>query len=417
MKSNNIETFFEVFNLMADYDDLIAFRYKDKEFTYKDLRNQVLYSINNLSSFNDKRIGIMLDDTYDFIILYFAVVLSNNTAVLLTSEKEFSICDLIIDSNNKDIYLKKIKEGTPKIRDKASCATILFSSGTHGEPKGVMLSEVNLISDTFSGKRMYRYDKGMTYLHLLPNTHAFGLVCDLFGPLFSGGTICLMESKYDFLNALVRFNPDSLNIVPALLETLYKCLKTFKFNLKKVISGGAGTDYKMIKKFYDIGVNVHACYGLSECAPCVSIAPEGYPLTHSSGKILDCNTITIIDNEICIEGSNVMIGYFNEEPLKGIYHTGDLGYIKDGEIYLTGRIDDLIILDSGIKLSPQYIESLVNEKGAIESILKKENGNVVLKIVSENELDLSDISEMNYIDRVIYTKEPLLRTATGKLIR
>ena len=60
---------------------------------------------------------------------------------------------------------------------------------------------------------------------------------------------------------------------------------------------------------------------------------------------------------------------------------------------------------------------MVNEKCAFDSILKKENGNVVLKIVSENELDLSDISEMNYIDRVIYTKEPLLRTATGKLIR
>lgn len=417
MKTNNIETFSYVFNLMVDYNDLIAFRYKDKEYSYQTFRKQVLYSIYHFNSYENKKVGIKIDDTYEFTCLYFAVVLSNNTAVLLTDESDSSICDLIIDSSNKDEFLKEVKQGTIKIRDNDSPATIIFSSGTHGKPKGVMLSEKNLVSDTFSGKRMYNYDKGMTYLHLLPNTHAFGLVCDLFGPLFSGGTICLMETKYDFYNSLIRFNPDSLNIVPALLPVLYECLKTFKYNLKKVISGGAGTDYNIIKKFYDIGVNVHACYGLTECSPCVSIAPEGKPLTHSSGKLLDCNKVIIIDGEICIEGTNVMIGYYGEEKLSGLYHTGDLGYLKDDEIYITGRIDELIILDSGVKLSPQYIESKVNEKGAIESLLKKIDDKIVLTIFSKNELDLSDINELSYIDKIVYSKEPLERTTTGKLVR
>ena len=325
MNLSKTETFSYVFNNMKSYEDLIAFRYKDKEYSYKTLRNQVLHSLKHFNDFENKLIGIRIDDTYSFTCIYFAVVLSNNTAVLLSENNDSSICDFVIDKDNVSNYLTQDDYGKIKTRDHNSCASILFSSGTHGKPKGVMLSEANLVSDTFSGKRMYEYNKGMTYLHLLPNYHAFGLVCDLFGPLFSGGTICLMESKYDFYNALIRFNPDSLNIVPALLPTLYECLKTFKYNLKKVISGGAGTDYNIIKKFYDICLNVHACYGLTECAPCVSISPEGSPLTHSSGKILDCNKIEIIDDEICITGTNVMIGYYGYEPLKGVYHTGDLG--------------------------------------------------------------------------------------------
>ncbi len=417
MNQNEMNTFVDIFYLWNEYRELIAFETKTKKYTYAELQEQILFSSYFFSHINQKKIGIKITNTYKFVVILFSVLLTNNIAVLL-GNNTFEDLDLLIDDHNVDNYLTTEKKGIIKSRDNIECAVILFSSGTHGQPKGVMLSERNLITNTFSGMRMYRYNHGYKYLNFLPNYHAFGLVCDLFGPLFSGGTICIMESRLDFLNSLIFFNPDCLNIAPAFLPILCQCLKQFKFNLKKVISGGAHTNYDDILELHKIGVGVYSCYGLSECSPCVSISPENDFLNKSCGKILDCCNIIIIDNEICIEGSNVMIGYYGHAKHSGLYHTGDLGYLKNGYLYVTGRVDELIVLSSGIKLSPLYIESKLNEKKeVIESLLKKENDKVTLYIFAKEKVDLTDIEEISYVDMIQFVDMPLPRNETGKLIR
>ena len=325
-------------------------------------------------------------------------------------------------------------------RDNKHISTVLCSSGTTATPKAVALSQNNIISDLVSGMEKYQFAENGVYVNIIPYTHAFGVVCDLLGPLYSASTIYLTYDVISFVVGIATFNPTALNVTPGIVEALIQRIeavgdktKVVGNRLKKILSGGAGTPAALCEKMASYDIAVFGCYGLSECAPCVSVNRDNYNKFGSAGLPLNCNTISIEPSgEIIIKGSNVMIGYLDNsgnlvEELHGEYKTGDIGFIDaDGFLYVQGRVDDLMVFSDGNKLMPQIIEAELNElNGVKESVVYMIDNKLSATVVVKDEKDLKNIEDFvrkavfkGYkIAKVYTTTDPLIRNAMGKLNR
>ncbi len=430
--------------IIRSYSSQNAF-YKDGQYiTYEQFSNDVVACKNAVSHHRNKKIGLLFDDTYYFTVMYFATVLTGNIAVLLSHEQSveyFSaivpIDDIVKDADVQDILsnCKTSLHLDNVICDPYACCTILFSSGTTSTPKGIMLSSNNIASDIVAGMQKYTYAKEGRYINVIPFTHAFGLVCDILAPLFSGSVICCLKNKYELFTVMPKFKPTNLNLPPVMVTMLYKLIENAQGNvsavtggdLKKILSGGAGTGADIVQKMRSYGINVYGCYGLSECSPCVAVNRDDYYKDGSAGIILDCNKVRIDDNdEIVISGTNVMLGYYPNKEMKGYeHHTGDLGYIdSDGFLYVTGRLDDLIVLENGIKIMPQNIEVQISSiDGVKETIVYSQNKQLHCCVVIENLEIKNDIFskikslDISFVIEYHFQTEELCRNKSGKLRR
>ncbi len=300
-------------------------------------------------------------------------------------------------------------------------ATIVFTSGTTGKGKGVMLSQTNIVSDMTQG--MYLFDITRKTLNVLPPHHTFGSTVNYVGHYAQGCEIYITSGIKYLLNELKEQQPTHLVLVPLFVETLYRRIwttaeksgidkklktgmklsnalrkigidkrrslfaqvhETFGGKLEMIICGGAALNQDIIDFFDAIGITVLNGYGITECAPLVSCNRNEWQKNGSVGLPIIGEEVRIYEpdangeGEICVKGPNVMLGYYEEPEATaavfdsdGFFHTGDYGKLDEqGWLYITGRKKNLIIFSNGKNVYPEEIETEISRiRGVLEVVV------------------------------------------------
>ena len=330
-----------------------------------------------------------------------------------------------------------------KVSDSDAC-TIFFTSGTTGPDKPVLLSQRNIASNIYQASSIFE-PVGKKVVSFLPYHHALGLVTGVLKPLYYKRNTFINSSLKYLVKDLKEQKPSTIFVVPAFLEMFYKqimktvkksgkdkdlekgikisnfllrfgidirkklfkdILESFGGELSYIICGGAYLDTKYIKFFRSIGIEVLNGYGITECSPVISVNRNFYKRDGSVGQLCKDVEVKIIDDEICVKGENVMIGYYNDKEntdsvlIDGYYHTGDLGYLdKDGFLFITGRKKNIIILANGENVSPEVIEEdLLKDDQVEEVIVYEKDDNLVACIYPSEEY----IGNQEYFDNLIH---------------
>ncbi|MBQ3463839.1 MAG: AMP-binding protein, partial [Clostridia bacterium] len=363
----------------------------------------------------------------------------------------------ILSEPEKDTPLPEINPG--------ECALIIFTSGTTGNAKGVMLSHANEIDNAFSadeaGDVIPPYEEVL--LNVLPIHHIFCINNDIFMSVRYGMTVCLCRDLRKMMHSILLFEPTFIRMVPMMVKALINRFNiTKKQNadasldeLKEMVWGkslyriGTGGGYlapDLAQKFLDIGIRIGQGYGMSECSPKICVPDYNRPEKVASVgvPVRGCD-IRIQDGEIQVKSQSVMLGYYkDEEQTKeaftedGYLRTGDLGYIdEDGFVFLTGRKKNLIIFENGENVSPEAIENIFDGELLIADILVYGKDNKIAAEVYPNfeyasVNGISDIiSEVNrivaeknetlptysQIASVSVRKNPFEKTSSKKIIR
>lgn len=270
-------------------------------------------------------------------------------------------------------------------------ATIMFTSGTTGKSKGVMLTHRNLAENATCLDM--GLESGMVILSVLPIHHAYCLSMDILKGISIGTVICINDSLLRVAKNIKLFEPNMILMVPLMIETLAKKLeeaswipaplvkvKVFGKQFHTVCSGGAYLNPAYLELFKKYGIAIWQGYGMTECSPVISSNYGQYMKDGSVGKLMPNCEIKVVDEELWVKGSSVMQGYYKmpketEETLcDGWLKTGDLGYVdEDGFVFLTGRKKNLIITPNGENVSPEEIENKLGENRLVQEILVRES--------------------------------------------
>jgi len=313
------------------------------------------------------------------------------------------------------------------------CA-ILFTSGTTGTSKGVMLSQRNLTAAVNAAVQTMPFDDTITSLSVLPLHHSYELTCEHLSCICLGSEMFINDSLKNLKRNISSYKPDGLVLVPVFIETLYKRIwdearkngrekklkagiklsnallffgidlrnkffgeitAAFGGNMHTIISGGAPLSPDIIKNFYSLGITIFEGFGITECAPLVSVNSPQYMKLRSVGRPVQCCEVKIGEDregnvgEILVKGDNVMLGYYEDPEATreaftpdGWFNTGDMGYLdKDGFIYITGRKKNIIIMGNGKNIYPEELEEYLYKIDLIEEcvVVERQNeGNPVL---------------------------------------
>ena len=300
-------------------------------------------------------------------------------------------------------------------------ALMVFTSGTTGKGKGVMLSQNAVLSDLSS---IIPYmDFGKKTVGVLPPHHTFGSSVMLIGHMMIGSEIYISGGLRYVAKELKEQEPEHFVIVPLYLETFYRRIMAnlkekkkeklvarmikvsngmlkvgidvraklfgeiraaFGGKVKMIISGGAPINPEILNFFEAIGISTLNGYGITECAPIIAVNHSKSSIPGSVGYVLDIDTVKIDhpnedgEGEIWVTGPNVMLGYYKDEAAtadaidsEGYFKTGDYGKLdKNNVLYITGRKKNLIILSNGKNVYPEEIENeLVATPGVIDIIV------------------------------------------------
>lgn len=300
-------------------------------------------------------------------------------------------------------------------------AAILFTSGTTGTSKGVMLSYKNFIACANACCRSMQYDKDDVLVSVLPIHHTYELSTTQISGTNIGATIVICEGVRYATRYFKEYKPTAVILVPLFLETIHKkiwaeikkkgmekkvrtaisvsdaLLKTgvdirdkmfsdvtsvFGGNLKSIVAGGAPLDPKIVKDFYSFGITVLQGYGITECSPLVSVNRPGKVVFNSVGQPVEGVEVKIDhlpdsvgdEGEILVKGENVMMGYYeNPEATEAVltedgwFRTGDIGTVdKKGYIYITGRLKNVIIASNGKNIYPEELEDYLYRISAVK---------------------------------------------------
>ncbi len=306
--------------------------------------------------------------------------------------------------------------------DVKALALLVFTSGTTGKGKGVMLSQFNVLS-CMSDVIPYVYF-GRKTVGVLPPHHTYGSSVMLIGHMMIGCEIYISAGLKYVVKEFKTEKPEHLVLVPLYLETFYRKMqagikdqgkekivpklmvlarfiqRVFHINVGKrwfaklrealggeinmVISGGAPINGDILKFFEALGINTLNGYGITECAPIIAVNRTKNVVAGSVGNVLTIDDVKIAEpnelgeGEICVKGDNVMLGYYKESELtaeafdeEGYFKTGDYGkFGKKGTLFITGRKKNLIILSNGKNVYPEEIESeFVSVPGVVDVIV------------------------------------------------
>lgn len=333
-------------------------------------------------------------------------------------------------------------------------AAILFTSGTTGQSKGVMLSNGNLIDNTTcEPDNNFRGQKRMT---VLPIHHVFCFTCDVLCALWYGRILCVNDSLMRIPKNLKIFQPDETTFVPMIAASILLKMQlaaekdpdkiaigkaTFGENFSVIYTGGAYLSPEIIKGYEEFGIAIAQGYGMTECSPRICTGVKGCPKPMSVGRRVPGCEIRIVDGEICVKSKSVMQGYYKnpEETAKaltedGWLKTGDLGYVDDdGYVYITGRKKNLIILSNGENVSPEEIENQFACCKPVKEIVVYERDNLITAEVypdpdyvsGDVEADIQqEIDRVNLgfppakrIAKLVIRETEFPKTASKKIIR
>lgn len=277
------------------------------------------------------------------------------------------------------------KEGSIQTNVKKNdIATIVYTSGTTGKPKGVILTHNNILSNISAIRIPLENDVLLSYLplsHMLERT-AF------YYQLTKGSTVHFSEGFHSLSGEIKKIRPTVMTTVPLLLEkihfhyhwlpeSLLSIIIKWKLrSLRYFVCGGAHLNAETEKFYLNLGIPIYTGYGMTETSPIISLNVPSHHKFGSAGKILKDVRVKIAgDGEILVKGPNVMKGYLNlkkktnEVLKKGWFATGDLGKTENGYLHVTGRKKHLLVTSSGEKLSPEYVETKLRESKTVDDAL------------------------------------------------
>lgn len=431
---------------------------------------QMLLDMNGLGTalitggLKGKRIGVIGENSYMWAITYLAVVGGTGVVVPLDKElpekdlkgivKEAELSCVAFDKkfeklfkevkadpenelevligleageSNEEVFSwkdfvekgkKAVAEGNRDFIDaqinSQEMSILLFTSGTTGTSKAVMLSHENICVDLMSLPTLLVVHPEDIFFSMLPVHHTYECTAGFLMPLYKGASIAYCEGLKYIVKNLSEAKPTMFLTVPLVIENMHKkiwqnaiksgkadtlrkmmnlnrklkkvginisgiynkqIMALFGGRLRMLISGGAAILPSILDDVNDWGVTALQGYGLTECAPMCALNPDKNAKSDSLGyvppgmefKVFEADPETGI-GELCVKGGNVMLGYYNNPEATaqvirdGWFHTGDLGYVdKDGYIYLTGRKKNVIITANGKNIYPEELEFILSE--------------------------------------------------------
>lgn len=343
--------------------------------------------------------------------------------------------------------------------DREKMSILLFTSGTTGMAKGVMLSHNNITENLMVMGTLVNIVPSDVFFSILPIHHTYECTCGFLLPLYRGAGIAFCEGLKYIVRNLEEAKPTVFLGVPLIFESIYKKIwsqakksksdvklrrvlaineKTKKIGidlapilLKKVtaifggkmrlmIAGGAAIDPDVLKGLKAFGINAIQGYGLTECSPIVGINPDfdprddsaGYPPPFVEVRIEEANEEGI--GEIVVKGENIMLGYYHNQEATdavikdGWFYTGDLGFIdKEGYIHITGRKKNVIITKNGKNVFPEELEFYLGkipfvEESMVWGIDREDNGDTLIcASIKPNSDELSMILGKSYTDEQV----------------
>ena len=454
----------DLINVVHGGDDDIVFCDKKREETFKRIRDQ-LPNVKYFVCFDRE------EDENEF--LSFSKLLEKGKALYESGDRSY--CDM-------------------KTADMNALKMLIYTSGTTGLAKGVMLSEHNLISLVHYGLKLASIRE--VGLSVLPYHHSYEAVAGLLVAIHRHSTVCINDSLKRIVKNLALYQPKYMYVVPALMEVLYRRMwasieekgktKTVKTgikltgflrklgidkrrkvfaelhaalggNLEKIVCGGAPLRAEIADFFDDIGIIVTNGYGITECSPLVSVNTDFINDPKTVGFPMECVDVRI-DNpnedgegEICVKGDIVMLGYYKNEAATaevftedGYFRTGDYGTInKKGQILITGRKKNIIILGNGKNIYPEELEDYIGGipyvlesivyadrdasgteaslavQCAVDPELLEKEGKEALEAKLKHDVfvQLESLPTYKQVTNVIIRETPFVKTTTNKIRR
>ena len=344
--------------------------------------------------------------------------------------KTINSFDNLIDKGSKSLGKSSFKKDTLYKVKEDDVVSIIYTSGTSSKPKGVMLTHKSIISNILGANELVKEleVKDHKFLSIIPLSHAYEHTAGFFLPILIGAEIFFNENRDQIVNDLLSVKPSLMTAVPRLYEVLHKKInnqlsnqskitqklfsktielgtkkfekhellfieklqdfaldklvrkkiqKKFGGNLKAFISGGAALNEQIGLFFQSLGINILQGYGQTECSPLISCNPINHIKINSVGPVIKGIDIKLSkQNEILVKGNSLMKGYWKDKKntnntiIDGWLHTGDLGSIdEDGYLYISGRINEMIVNSGGENIAPVPIENLLMSYDEIEQAL------------------------------------------------
>ena len=265
-------------------------------------------------------------------------------------------------------------------RGRDDLATIIYTSGTTGNPKGVMLTHGNLISNAEATQEISNLTDADVLLSWLPSSHIYARTVDIYVCTHVGATICLADSPESLVLNLAETQPTWLTSVPRFYEKVWSNLghlppaardsslrHIFGPNIRRLSSGGAPLPKHLSEGFGAAGLPLYEGYGLTETSPVISFNFPDHNKPGTVGMAIPGVEVKIAqDGEILTRGPHVMNGYWKDEAatraaiVDGWFHTGDVGRLDaDGYLTITDRKKDLIITSGGKNVAPSELERML----------------------------------------------------------
>ena len=482
-----------VLHTMAEtYPDHVAFRYVaqdgetvvEKTFAQyvEDIRRAVTYLKHTIPDIKGKRVALLSKNCYEYGVITYGTILAGGVLVTLNQKKtwpeleyELGLVEPSLILNDGIDYgcrdqleaaygsilrpVDAFKDSVPadlteNTRKPDELMVLMFTSGTTGRSKAVMLSERNFFTTVHRhvdfGNEMLAFkhahmpeDKNdvLSNFSILPLFHLGTFICLFVWPC-KGWALNLSSDLRDFYRDLKLMHSDAMAVAPMLMESIYKDVKRGRRDRLNGLWNPCGSsamfDGKMLCELADEGMFITQVYGMTEtCGDGILNYAQDEKHIRSVGKPdHHCEYKIDADGELCIRGGCVMLGYYKDPVATaevvdkdGWLHTGDLARVdEDGYYFITGRKKNLIILDSGENVSPEELESLVSKCPAVQECVVKEKGKkicVVVYCAEEKQQEVRDhITALNRtlplykrMSAVEFSAEPLPRTGTGKLLR
>ena len=471
-----------------EFPDHVAIRYvaedgktvvekKYREYA-QDIRRMVAYLKAEVPDIKGRRIVLLSRNCYEFCVASYGIILAGGVLVTLNQKKNWDELEYelglvepaLILNDGIDYGCRAELEAAygPKLRpmdcyrntapgELTNCIghddlmMLMFTSGTTGRSKGVMLSERNMCTSlcTYGARAenwiTSRLPEGqklpLSHMTLLPLFHMACFVCVMSYPP-AGWALNLCSDIRDFYRDLGLMHSDIMASAPMLVETVYNDFKRGRVSrlngLWDLCCSSAALDPKMLLELAQNGFVINQCYGMTETfgdgilnftQTADHMSAVGKPDDHVQYKLDETG-------EICIKGDCVMLGYYKDPEATaevidadGWFHTGDLARVdEEGFYYITGRKKNLIILASGENVSPEEMEKKLALCPAITECIVKEKGQKICAVVfcpeDKQEEVRAFVTEVNRslplykrISAVEFTAEPLPRNALGKLLR
>lgn len=349
-----------------------------------------------------QRVGLLISNSYDFVVAYLATVTLGGTAVVLPAHLDekavFGCCmkfgiRTLVTAPELAERAAFAAERVPGLRlvsaderpydtcpmakvEGSDGCVIMFTGGTTGRSKGALLSNTAVMQGTVNGCYGYKDVFHQRYLLILPLSHVFGLIRNLMTSLYTGSTLFICRNNKDMFRDVAVFRPTALVMVPALAEMALSLSKKFGRNmlgddLKTIICGAAPVAPYLVGAYKELGINLLPGYGLTESANLVSGNPESDRLPESVGIMFPNQEYRVENGELWLKGLNMLDGYVGDEEPEawsdGWFRTGDLvRFDEEGFLYITGRIKEIIVLPSGENVSPAEVEARFNALDCVQ---------------------------------------------------